>query len=156
MSCVIEEVDPAADPLRYADALERILIECGRDPAKFLGAVFAFLHAKSSFFAQPDASKVLARLLRDVKKGGVAAKGVSSGFFGGVTAEPAAKHATAASAAAPPPTPAQQINGSAQVPLQSFFVTVAKQAVEVEQVGWGCLSVVMHASHELHAAMHGI
>lgn len=155
MSCVIEEVDLAADPLRYEDALERILIESGRDPAKFLGAVFTFLHAKSSFFAQPDASKVLARLLRDVKKGGVAAKGVSSGFFGGVTAEPAAKQATAASAAAPPPMPAQQTNGSAQVPLLSCFVTLAKYTVEVEQVGWGCLSVVVHASHELHAAMLG-
>ncbi len=42
MACVIEEVDPASDAMRYEDALERILIDAGRDPTKFLAAVFAF------------------------------------------------------------------------------------------------------------------
>lgn len=114
MSCVIEEVDPAADAGRYEDALERILIEAGRDPTKFLAAVFAFLHAKTRFFAQPDASKVLARLLRDVRKAAPAAKGVASGFLG-TAPEAAAAHASGAGPSAEPQAPAPQTNGHAQV-----------------------------------------
>ena len=117
MSCVIEEIDPAADPLRYEDALERILIESGRDATKFLAAVFAFLHAKTSFFAQPDASKVLARLLRDVKKAAPPGKGVPSGFFGSKAAEPPAKHASAAAPRQEPQAPAAHTNGTSQVRL---------------------------------------
>ena len=115
MSCVIEEIDPAADPLRYEDALERILIESSRDATKFLAAVFAFLHAKTNFFSQPDASKVLARLLRDVKKAAPPGKGVSSGFLGSKAAEPPAKHASAAAPVQEPQAPAAHTNGTSQV-----------------------------------------
>jgi hypothetical protein len=112
MACVIEEVDPASDAMRYEDALERILIDAGRDPTKFLAAVFAFLHAKTRFFAQPDASKVLARLLRDVKKAAPATKGVASGFLGAAP-EAAAAPASGAGPSAEPHAP--QTNGHAQV-----------------------------------------
>ncbi|KAK9844019.1 hypothetical protein WJX81_002051 [Elliptochloris bilobata] len=115
MSCVIEEVDLASDPTRYEDALERILVESGRDATKFLAAVFAILHSKTNFFSQPDASKVLARLLRDVKKAAAPGKGVSSGFFGAAAAEPAVKHASAAAAAPEPLEPAAHTNATSQV-----------------------------------------
>jgi hypothetical protein len=114
MACVIEEVDPASDAMRYEDALERILIDAGRDPTKFLAAVFAFLHAKTRFFAQPDASKALARLLRNVKKAAPATKGVASGFLG---AAPEAAAATASGAGPSAEPRAPQTNGHAQVRL---------------------------------------
>lgn len=67
-SCVIEEIDPASDPTRYDDQLERILIDHQGDGKKFLASVFDFLDRKSRFFNDPNVSKTLARLLRDVKQ----------------------------------------------------------------------------------------
>lgn len=64
---VIEELDDS-DAFQFDDTLERILIAQKRDGYKFLEVVFAFLERHSSFFKQPDASKQLARLLRDVKR----------------------------------------------------------------------------------------
>ena len=110
MSCVIEEIDPATDPKRYEDALERILIESGRDPTKFLAAVFAFLQAETKFFSQPDASKVLARLLRDVKK-----------------AAPPGKHVSGAATVQEPHAPAAHTNGTSQVRLLLAVQALARQ-----------------------------
>jgi hypothetical protein len=62
-SCVIEEIDPASDPTRYDDQLERILIDHQGDGKKFLASVFDFLDRKSRFFNDPNVSKTLARLL---------------------------------------------------------------------------------------------
>ena len=66
--CVIEEIDPASDPTRYDDQLERILIDHRGDGKAFLASVFNFLDRKSRFFNDPTVSKTLARLLRDVKQ----------------------------------------------------------------------------------------
>ena len=66
--CVIEELDPASDPTQYDDQLERILIDHQGDGKKFLASVFDFLDRKSRFFNDPNVSKTLARLLRDVKQ----------------------------------------------------------------------------------------
>ena len=63
--CVIEELDP--DQFRFDDDLERMFHECERQPKEFLAAVFDFLDRKSPFFRDPNVSKTLARLLRDVK-----------------------------------------------------------------------------------------
>ena len=63
--CVIEELDP--DQFRFDDDLERIFHEHERRPKDFLAAVFDFLDRKSPFFRDPNVSKTLARLLRDVK-----------------------------------------------------------------------------------------
>ena len=66
---VIEELtDDPSNALQYDDALERVLIGEQRDGYKFLAAVFGFLDRHSKFFSQADASKQLARLLRDVKQ----------------------------------------------------------------------------------------
>lgn len=67
---VIEEIEDG-EGLRshpYDDQLERVLIDQNRDGYKFLTAVFDFVDRHSKFFQQPDASKQLARLLRDVKQ----------------------------------------------------------------------------------------
>ena len=80
-SCVIEEIDPADDPTRFDDALERVWIGCSRDGTAFLAAAFGFLHRRSSWFKNPEASKALARLLRDTRQGGPRAQGPPSGFL---------------------------------------------------------------------------
>ena len=63
--CVIEELDP--DQFRFDDDLERMFHEHERRPKDFLAAIFDFLDRKSPFFRDPNVSKTLARLLRDVK-----------------------------------------------------------------------------------------
>lgn len=63
--CVIEELDP--EQFRFDDDLERIFHDHERRPKEFLATVFDFLDRKSPFFRDPNVSKTLARLLRDVK-----------------------------------------------------------------------------------------
>lgn len=67
---VIEEIEDGEglQSHPYDDQLERVLIDQNRDGYKFLTAVFDFVDRHSKFFQQPDASKQLARLLRDVKQ----------------------------------------------------------------------------------------
>lgn len=64
-SCVIEELD--SDQFRFDDDLERIYYEHERRPKDFVATIFDFLDRKSPFFKDPNVSKTLARLLRDVK-----------------------------------------------------------------------------------------
>lgn len=64
-SCVITELDP--EQFRFDDDLERIYHEHERRPKELLATVFDFLDRKSPFFKDPNVSKTLARLLRDVK-----------------------------------------------------------------------------------------
>ena len=61
---VIEELDDDLSPAQHFDHLLRFHEDNAK---KLLAATFAFLKQKTSFFDDPDASKVLARLLRDVK-----------------------------------------------------------------------------------------
>lgn len=63
--CVIEELDP--DQFRFDEDLERMFHEHERRPKELLATVFNFLDRKSPFFRDPNVSKTLARLLRDVK-----------------------------------------------------------------------------------------
>ncbi|CAK0781081.1 hypothetical protein CVIRNUC_005280 [Coccomyxa viridis] len=103
--CVIEELDP--DQFRFDDDLERIFHEHERRPKEFLAAVFDFLDRKSPFFRDPNVSKTLARLLRDVKNKNLSATTQKSTQpihreANGSQAE----HIKQASSSAPP-TPAQ-------------------------------------------------
>ena len=66
---VIEELDDELTPDQHLDHLLRFYED---DAKKLLGVTFAYLKRRTSFFDDPDASKVLARLLRDTK--GPAAK----------------------------------------------------------------------------------
>jgi hypothetical protein len=63
--CVIEELD--SDQFRFDQDLERMFHEHERRPKELLATVFDFLDRKSPFFRDPNVSKTLARLLRDVK-----------------------------------------------------------------------------------------
>ncbi|EIE22427.1 CS-domain-containing protein [Coccomyxa subellipsoidea C-169] len=74
MSCVIEEILPEDDPTRFDDELERILIAHQRDGKALLATCFDFLNRKTAFFKDPNVSKTLARLLRDVKQGSTSNK----------------------------------------------------------------------------------
>ena len=65
---VIEELDASSDAYKYDDQLQRIYADKKKNDYDFLTAVFAFLDRRSGFFHQPEASKHLARLLRDVKR----------------------------------------------------------------------------------------
>lgn len=87
-SAIIEEIEEGASDQR----LQQLLDEHGREPKRFLETVFRFLAQRTVFFDDPDASKVLARLLRDVKKASGAAK-------------PAPKPAASAQPAASTPPP---------------------------------------------------
>ena len=66
---IIEELDDDLTPEQHLDHLLRFH---DGDAKKLLSATFSHLKRKTSFFDDPDASKVLARLLRDTK--GAAAK----------------------------------------------------------------------------------
>ena len=72
-SCIIEELDP--DQFRFDEDLEKMYHEHERRPKDLLATVFDFLDRKSPFFKDPNASKTLARLLRDVKNKGLQATG---------------------------------------------------------------------------------
>lgn len=65
----IEELDDDLTPEQHLDHLLRFH---EGDAKKLLATTFKHLKHKTSFFDDPDASKVLARLLRDTK--GTAAK----------------------------------------------------------------------------------
>lgn len=67
-SCVIEEIDPASDPTRFDGDLDTIWKAHQQNGKEFLATIFDFLDRKSKFFHDPDVSKTLARLLRDVKQ----------------------------------------------------------------------------------------
>ncbi|CAL8468604.1 g8144 [Coccomyxa elongata] len=73
-SCVIEEILPEEDPTRFDDQLEHILVAHQRDGKAFLATCFDFLNRNTAFFKDPNVSKTLARLLRDVKQSGQPAK----------------------------------------------------------------------------------
>ena len=66
---IIEELDDDLTPQQHLDHLLRFH---DGDARKLLATTFSHLKSKTSFFDDPDASKVLARLLRDTK--GAAAK----------------------------------------------------------------------------------
>lgn len=61
---IIEELDDDLTPEQHFDALLRFH---GDDAKQLLAATFSYVKSRSPFFDDPDASKVLARLLRDVK-----------------------------------------------------------------------------------------
>jgi hypothetical protein len=70
-SCVNEEIDPATDPSRFDSQLDSIFLDAhDRNGKQFLATVFDYLDRKSRFFQDPEVSKTLARLLRDVKQRG--------------------------------------------------------------------------------------
>lgn len=73
-SCVIEEILPEEDPTRFDDQLEHILVAHQRDGKAFLATCFDLLNRKTAFYKDPNVSKTLARLLRDVKQSGQPAK----------------------------------------------------------------------------------
>lgn len=106
-SCVIEEILPEDDPTRFDDQLERILIAHQQDGKAFLATCFDFLNRKTAFFKDPNVSKTLARLLRDVKQSGQPAK----------SSIPLA------------PSIAAPINGSSKV---RSFVTACKQTCALD------------------------
>ena len=65
---VIEEVDPSFDPTRFDQELDSILEDCGNDGKAFLALIFRFVDRRTDFFRPTEASKELARLLRDVRQ----------------------------------------------------------------------------------------
>ena len=83
---VIEEISPDEQPGPFDAELDRLLSSSRNDPYKVLTITFEFLKRKTAFFERADASKQLARLLRDVKA-------------------PAAKPANGQAAAKPSPGP---------------------------------------------------
>ena len=83
---VIEEISPDEQPGPFDAELDRLLSSSRNDPYKVLTVTFEFLKRKTAFFERADASKQLARLLRDVKA-------------------PAAKPANGQAAAKPSPGP---------------------------------------------------
>ena len=93
-SCIIEELDP--DQYRFDEDLAKIYHEHERRPKDFLAAIFDFLDRKSTFFKDPNVSKTLARLLRDVKTKGLPATAQPASHVAGErgivsSAEPAAQ-----------------------------------------------------------------
>ena len=62
----IEEIDVDEVP-KIRSPFQHIFEEHQQKPYKFLASAFEFLSQETSFFEQPDASKLLARLLRDTK-----------------------------------------------------------------------------------------
>lgn len=96
----IEEID-VDEPPKAVSPFQEIFDEHQRKPYKFLTSAFDFVAQESSFFEQPEASKLLARLLRDTK----------------------AKKAPAKAAA---PSPVQPIaNGSLKVFVALLFHLIA-------------------------------
>ena len=83
---VIEEISPDEQPGPFDAELDKLLSSSRNDAYKVLSTTFGFLKRKTAFFERADASKQLARLLRDVKA-------------------PAAKAANGQSAATPPAGP---------------------------------------------------
>ena len=69
----IEELDDF-EPPKTASPFEAIFEAHQRKPFKFLTSAFEFLAEETSFFEQPEASKLLARLLRDAKANKAPAK----------------------------------------------------------------------------------
>ena len=69
---VITEIEEDESTSKLDDQLDRLLSAHNDDAKKYLATVFDHLNRRTSFFEDPEASKVLARLLRDVK--GPAAK----------------------------------------------------------------------------------
>ena len=72
---VIEELDDDLTPEQHFDHLLRFHEENAK---KLLTATFAYLKRKTNFFDDPEASKVLARLLRDVNGPAAKPKAVSA------------------------------------------------------------------------------
>lgn len=93
-SCVIEEILPEDDPIRFDDQLERILIAHQRNGKAFLATCFDFLNRQTAFFKDPNVSKTLARLLRDVKQGAQQAEPSSIGATSAATTTPAVAKST--------------------------------------------------------------
>ena len=69
---VITELEDDEPASKLDDQLDQLLSAHNDDAKKFLATIFNHLNRRTSFFKDPEASKVLARLLRDVK--GPAAK----------------------------------------------------------------------------------
>lgn len=64
---LIEEIDEILESYTAEQLFRELLQRHDHNPKKFLAATFAFLKQGSAFFDDPEASKVLARLLRDTK-----------------------------------------------------------------------------------------
>ena len=64
---IIEEIDETLESYTSDQLFKELLQRHGDSPKQFLAAAFVFLKQKSGFFDDPEASKVLARLLRDTK-----------------------------------------------------------------------------------------
>ena len=64
---VIEELSPDEQPGPFDTELEALLKSSRNDAYKFLSTSFEFLKRKTAFFERADASKQLARLLKEVK-----------------------------------------------------------------------------------------
>lgn len=113
---------PAPNPLVHPHdaALAALLADARGDGRAFLAAAFDFAARNTDFFSAPDASRQLARLLRDVQaehgsgSGGDGGSRPGSGLTGGFLGRGAAATA-AAEPAAPLPAAAAGPSGSAPV-----------------------------------------
>ena len=76
---IIEELDADEQPGPYDAQLDQILRDKRSDAYAFLSATFEFLKRKTAFFEREDASKQLARLLKEVKPKPAASKAVPNG-----------------------------------------------------------------------------
>ena len=63
---IIEEIDEALESQTSEQLFAELLKRNDSDVKAFLASTFAYLKQHSKFFDNPEASKVLARLLRDV------------------------------------------------------------------------------------------
>ena len=64
---MVEEISPDEQPGPFDAELDKLLSSSRNDAYKVLSTTFEFLKRKTAFFERADASKQLARLLRDVK-----------------------------------------------------------------------------------------
>ena len=90
---IIEELDADELPGPYDAQLEAILRDSKNDAFKFLQATFAFLKARTAFFESEDASKQLARLLKEVKPSRAAPKAAVANGHASKPTPPAPKAA---------------------------------------------------------------
>ncbi|KAK9821184.1 hypothetical protein WJX74_006284 [Apatococcus lobatus] len=111
----IEEIDVDESP-KALSPFQSIFEEHQRKPYKFLTSAFDFLSQETSFFEQPEASKLLARLLRDTKAKKTPAKAVEPAP---APAPPAAKAVSEKPTPSPvteaPPAAASPPSGDAAV-----------------------------------------
>ena len=97
----------SSEPGPHDAAFDTILTDARGDGRAFLAAAFDFAARRTPFFTEADASKQLARLLRDVRaEHGGPASGLAGGFLGSSGAVAAGAAATAP-AAPEAPTPPQ-------------------------------------------------